>query len=692
MAGKKIKFALKMADGTQIRHLEDLRGHIKNNNDFKKIVEYFLDERKPLVRWLLQDERKYEKEAMDLRSLNKNDPDFTCKLCKALGIDYTSLEPVNLELIEYEMKMRKSLEGVTSDSEIISNAGCTASTQSELVFLINNGKNTIIYLWGGPFRLPVISNISYIGILGKTSVDIGLPDLEAINRYGIKLENVNLPERFKEEERRKAEEEARRAEEETRKTFDPVKNAKVGDYIKFGNYPQSAIGTFQPIEWLVLARENNQVLVISRYGLDARRFDSSSNNWKNSEIRQWLNSEFYNKAFNEKDKRYINPFNDDNVFLLAKEEVEIYFANNNAIRCNSNDYAKNNGAYVADNGYSWWWLRSPRPYSNSVYRVGYGGDIQNIGVEGSRNVVRPALWINLDSNENSKVNNKVKLEEARRKAEEKARRRAEEEARRKTEEEARRRAEEEARRRTEEEARRKAKEESRRKVDSILKGIEINKYKSRETLLSEMNKYTESFGELVSASKLMNKDEIVEMLIKIITWTNVQIICYITGIRITDFLELNTEKIPIFKEQSMLQSIFNDDKIKSFRERFDLFEICKRVKSFGNALYFYIKDDTEEDKGKDKGIFKKIHDITENKFEDSVDKNAAVLLQCSIIDIDYFIDETKKFLKMSYLMPYLLITLSVACCNAYNYNYSFNSLKNLYGLNRTTYREDGINF
>ena len=71
---------------------------------------------------------------------DKDDPDFTCKLCKAIGADYTPMESVNIELIEYEKKMRKALEEVTLDSEMISNAGSTASTQSDLVFLLKNGK------------------------------------------------------------------------------------------------------------------------------------------------------------------------------------------------------------------------------------------------------------------------------------------------------------------------------------------------------------------------------------------------------------------------------------------------------------------------------------------------------------------------------------------------------------------------
>ena len=81
--------------------------------------------------------------------------------------------------------------------------------------------------------------------------------------------------------------------------------ANVGDYIKFGNYSQTANGDIQPIEWQVLAKEENKMLLISKYGLEARRFDGSSNDWINSEIRRWANNIFYNKAFNKNEKKYI---------------------------------------------------------------------------------------------------------------------------------------------------------------------------------------------------------------------------------------------------------------------------------------------------------------------------------------------------------------------------------------------------
>ena len=208
----------------------------------------------------------------------------------------------------------------------------------------------------------------------------------------------------------------------------PFKSANLGDYIKFGSYPQTLNGQVQPIEWQVLSKENNKMLVISKYGLDARRFDSSSNVgfrkgimptgldakrfgpnsnlWKNSEIRQWLNSEFYNKAFTDQEKKCINLSNlsdvgtSDNVFFLSYDEVKKYFANNTARQCKATDYAVKNGAYVYNGdvkkavGCSCWWLRSRELCF--VYLVDFDGDVHHFAVVICDYILaRPALWINL---------------------------------------------------------------------------------------------------------------------------------------------------------------------------------------------------------------------------------------------------------------------------------------------------------
>lgn len=185
-------------------------------------------------------------------------------------------------------------------------------------------------------------------------------------------------------------------------TANPFKSANVGDYVTMGDYPQTKNGDIQPIEWLVLAKEEDRMLLISRYGLDTMRFDSRSGDWSVSEIHKWANNYFYRESFSEQEKKIIKYVNGDKVFLLSKKEAEKYFANDDARCCEATEYAIKKSAIVSNGsmggrtGYTWWWLRTTSPdYSNNVYLVKSAGDIDYFCCHNHDIVVRPALWIKL---------------------------------------------------------------------------------------------------------------------------------------------------------------------------------------------------------------------------------------------------------------------------------------------------------
>lgn len=69
-----------------------------------------------------------------------------------------------------------------------------------------------------------------------------------------------------------------------------------------------------PIEWLVLARDGNKALLISRYGLDAQKYNTINTGvtWEKCTLRTWLNNAFYNKAFNSAEQTAILITNVDN--------------------------------------------------------------------------------------------------------------------------------------------------------------------------------------------------------------------------------------------------------------------------------------------------------------------------------------------------------------------------------------------
>jgi hypothetical protein len=156
-----------------------------------------------------------------------------------------------------------------------------------------------------------------------------------------------------------------------------------GDIIVFGR---------QQFNWLVLDVKDDKALLITESIITRRRFDSDSNVWESSEIRRYLNEDFYN-AFSAFDKEHIaettviTPYGEttiDKIFLLSEDEAERYFSDNNA--------------RIPSYGQKWW-LRSGghRPHHAAI--VGaygeIGGDYFFEAVDNSEIEVRPALWLNL---------------------------------------------------------------------------------------------------------------------------------------------------------------------------------------------------------------------------------------------------------------------------------------------------------
>lgn len=72
--------------------------------------------------------------------------------------------------------------------------------------------------------------------------------------------------------------------------------------IKFNNGTTIVSGTAywfycRPIKWNILNNDDGKYYLFSSILLDAHRYDGKVNNYKSSEIREWLNGDFYNSAF-----------------------------------------------------------------------------------------------------------------------------------------------------------------------------------------------------------------------------------------------------------------------------------------------------------------------------------------------------------------------------------------------------------
>ena len=210
-------------------------------------------------------------------------------------------------------------------------------------------------------------------------------------------------------------------------TPEPVPNTlDVGDSIVFGNYEQdnNLNNGKEGIEWIVLEVEDNRILLISKYTLDAKPYHNTLRNitWADCDLRVWLNNDFINEAFNESEQSAIifgnidnkkeegNPQwktkggNDtkDKVFLLSYFEAEKYFTDTLSRRCASTSYSKE-GAGLSDEyktvyneGSCGWWLRSPGGKQSFAAFVDCAGELLYSAGVNDKSGVRPAVWIDIN--------------------------------------------------------------------------------------------------------------------------------------------------------------------------------------------------------------------------------------------------------------------------------------------------------
>lgn len=197
--------------------------------------------------------------------------------------------------------------------------------------------------------------------------------------------------------------------------------ANPGDTVFFGAYEQdnNTSNGKEDVEWLVLEVKDGKALVVSKYALDCKQYNTSNTNvtWETCTLRKWLNTDFINSAFSSDEKAKIptvtvsadknhgysaNPGNatQDQVFLLSITEANKYFNSTGARQCKPTDYAVANGAWESVDGNCGWWLRSPGVTQYSAHSAAYvhnSGGVYESGcdVDIGTSAVRPAMWISI---------------------------------------------------------------------------------------------------------------------------------------------------------------------------------------------------------------------------------------------------------------------------------------------------------
>ena len=194
-------------------------------------------------------------------------------------------------------------------------------------------------------------------------------------------------------------------------------DVQTGGYVTFGSYEQDndLSNGKEDIEWLVLAREDNKALLISKYALDVQPYSQHITEvpWENSFIRKWLNDTFLNEAFSLEEQDSIimstvtadeNPLhklsqgNDtqDKVFLLSAAEAYEYFETDSERICEMTDYCYAQSPHLER--LCGWWLRSLNAEHVAAVIDPFKGNVQ-IGGDYVTTIspdIRPSIWIDLE--------------------------------------------------------------------------------------------------------------------------------------------------------------------------------------------------------------------------------------------------------------------------------------------------------
>ncbi|MBQ1409955.1 MAG: ABC transporter ATP-binding protein [Oscillospiraceae bacterium] len=199
-----------------------------------------------------------------------------------------------------------------------------------------------------------------------------------------------------------------------------LEDPQVGDYLFFGAYEQDNDASNGPedVEWLVLAREQDRALVISRYALDCQPYSTTKARvtWTSCNIRHWLNENFVNDAFTEEEQARIvetlitarerqdtlkTADANDKLFALDQTEIYKYFPSEASRICAPTAYAIAQGAPYRNNETEdgacscWWWMRF-QGFSNwNAPCITPSGSITHLDqyLDDAYNAVRPAMWI-----------------------------------------------------------------------------------------------------------------------------------------------------------------------------------------------------------------------------------------------------------------------------------------------------------
>ncbi|WP_044973329.1 DUF6273 domain-containing protein [Ruminococcus sp. HUN007] len=355
---KAIKFPLKMKNGVEVRSLEELR----ENADLESIMQYYFSGQ--LTRWC---------KAFGMTDLPEqfecDNRKFVESVLMTLGLNGNIQESDIIRYVNENFGDNTSYDKVTDVEEF--SLSDDKTIKEKLSSMLDNNINLDDY------SIEVVPIKDDKGNIQKYRVCISNEKNDQYSRFSVvyELDDNYTHELFEKDLYRKIMN-ALEVSENTLKfnctkigTFSLL---KVGDTFDFGRFND------KKIKWKVLRKDSVSLYAITIENLKISRFDISSNNWMNSEIRKWLNSDFYNSSFTADEKEKILTVNSDKVTLLSKEEAEQLMTQQER-----------------SIGF-WWWLRTPFPgASYGEWEVYENGDFHGTHVSAAECGVRPAISLKI---------------------------------------------------------------------------------------------------------------------------------------------------------------------------------------------------------------------------------------------------------------------------------------------------------
>lgn len=158
----------------------------------------------------------------------------------------------------------------------------------------------------------------------------------------------------------------------------------------------------EPLEWVPIDKKDGKYLLVTKYIIDTRSLGSEPGqvHWAQSDLREWLNGEFYNTVFTDAERAMICDFTDeelgttDKVFLLSIEETNLLYGSD--LYVNGTEYAYEKGLEdplncleFAGGVFYHWFTRSYDEYKNWHTCGGALGASSAYRPKG----IRPAIWV-----------------------------------------------------------------------------------------------------------------------------------------------------------------------------------------------------------------------------------------------------------------------------------------------------------